>query len=406
MASETRLNGLGLNINSVYAPDSWMISDAANVNLFPATILKYPKLAVFEYDGSDLNSYANLDLFGGVIGLYTNTNTYINLLDNSVNSGVLYGRNLSNAISFAVGITYQQYLDKQVQNPTEMPVSYDKDIRVNKFNNAFGINLGLSYLGDIPMDFGLSLVFPLSIACENTFYDIWGNIEQFCQQKTVGIEAKLNGKVNFGDMTIGLGPQLYTIKYENIQKCFNTSGALYLDWYQVITNQSIMIQLGAVKTVKFDKTTIFAGTQVEMNFYNNSWANGFDKLVEIKSVLNEFDDTIIFNVPLIIGAETKLNENWTLRAGAKKAMWYNYIYKCYYKNSDGKIYSADDTYTISNTNRLNVNFGATFEIAAFSIDFLVNEDLILNGPEFISGRGAYGANTTPWASKIALNFKS
>jgi len=124
-----------------------------------------------------------------------------------------------------------------------------------------------------------------------------------------------------------------------------------------------------------------------------------------KTDSTEYQDGILVSVPLIIGAETKITDNWTVRAGAKKAMWSNETYKNYDKNADGKITGAGDTYTYSDTNDLNVNFGATFEIAAFSIDLLVNKDLVLNGPEFVSGEGVANGNTTDWASQIALNFK-
>ncbi|MEI7542025.1 MAG: hypothetical protein WCJ94_02090 [bacterium] len=406
MASQTRIEGLGLNRNTWDGSDAWMVSDAANVELFPATIVKYPKLAVFEYGYyGDLASYVNLDLLGGVIGLYTNTNTNIDIVSSNVNSGVLYGKNLSDTMSVAVGVTYQQYLDKQVENPTEDPVSNNKDIHVNQFSNAIGINLGLNLLGDIPMDFGLSFALPLDINNEDTYFNPAGDKIEFDQTKNAGIEIKLSSKATLGDMVVGLGVQLHTSTWEEIQKTYTDEGALSYDWYDKNSHQEIMFQLGAVKSIKLDKTTIFAGTQLEASFWNDSVITAFDKIVQTKTVSTMHDEGTYFNVPLIIGAETKINENWTLRAGAKKTMWNNAISKSYAKNADGKITYADDTYTDSYTNNLSVNFGATFEVAAFSIDFLVNKDLILNGPEFISGRGAYGDDTTPWASKIALNFK-
>ncbi len=409
IASETRLDGIGLNSDSFYAPDAWMVSDSANVNIFPATIVKYPKLAVFEYGASngDLNSYVNLDLLGGVIGIYTQNSTYSYLLDSTLNSsGVLYGRNLSDTMSVAVGVTYQQYLDKQVQNPTEVPVVHKKDISVNTFSNAIGINLGLGLLGDIPMDLGLSLSIPLYITNEDTYFDTDGNKTEFDQAKWAGIEVKLNSKATIGDMAVGLSAQLYTNRYESISQEFSTGGAVTYDWYATNTDQEIMVQLGTVKTIKLDKTTIFAGTQLEMEFYNRSWAEGYDKVYYTKTDSTEYEDGIWVSVPLIIGAETKINDNWTLRAGAKKSMWSNDTWKYTTKNADGKITSAGDTYNTTNTTPgLNVNFGATFEVAAFSIDFLVNKDLVLNGPEFVSGEGAANSNTTDWASKIALTFK-
>ena len=308
-------------------------------------------------------------------------------------------------MSVAVGVTYQQYLDKQVENSTEVPVSTDQNIYVNGFNNAVGINLGLGLLGDIPMDFGLSLSIPLYITNEDTYFNTDGDKVEFDQAKTAGIEVKLSGKATLGDMSVGLGAQLYSNRYENIEKYYTDAGALTNDWYRTNTDQEIMVQLGTVKTIKLDKTTVFAGTQVELLFFNNSWENGYDKLIQTKTDSTYYYEGMWINVPLIIGAETKITDNWTVRAGAKKAMWNNETDKSYDKNADGKITNAGDTHTRSNTNNLNVNFGATFEIAAFSIDFLVNKDLILNGPEFISGRGAYGDDTTPWASKFALNFK-
>ena len=41
MASETRIEGLGLN-SYFWGQDAWMISDASNVKIFPATVVKYP----------------------------------------------------------------------------------------------------------------------------------------------------------------------------------------------------------------------------------------------------------------------------------------------------------------------------------------------------------------------------
>ena len=404
MASETRLEGLGLN-GGWWAPTSWMVTDANNVNLFPSTILKYPKLAVFEYDGDNLNSYVNLDLLGGVIGLYTSYDSWYNYNLSGSNSGVLYGRNLSDTMSVAVGVTYQQYLDKQVQNSTEVPVSNNKDIFVHQFSNTIGINLGLSLLSDIPMDFGLSLVLPLNITNEETNFDSDGNKTDYAQTKDAGLQAKLSSKANLGDMAVALGIQFYSEKYEEINQNLAPGDVITYNWYRLITTQYVEIQLGAVKTVKLDKTTVFAGTQFEMDFWNHSWADGFDKITQTKTDSTDYNEGLMMNIPLLIGAETKINDNWTLRAGAKKSMWNNYTFKNYTKNFDGKITSAGDTYTTSDTNDLSVNFGATFEVAAFSIDFLINKDLILNGPEFISGRGAYGDDTTPWASKIALNFK-
>ncbi|MEI7640497.1 MAG: hypothetical protein WCJ46_03185 [bacterium] len=403
IASDTRLKGLGLS-NDNWTPDAWMVSDSANVQLFPATIVNYPKLAVFEYDGGDLNSYVNMDLLGGVIGLYTNSNYYSDIVSDT-NSGVLYGRNLSDTMAIAVGVTYQQYLDKQVENITEVPVSHNKDISVNEFSNSIGLNLGLGLLGSIPMDFGLSLVLPLDINDEDTYFDTDGNKTDFNQSKDAGFEVKLSAKATLGDMAIGLGVQSYSEKTEYVDQAFTTGGALNYDYYQTNSYQDTNIQLGAVKTVKLDKTTVFAGTQVELEFWNNSLADGYNRVAYTKTDSTEYQDGIWVNVPLVIGAETKITDNWTVRAGAKKAMWSNETYKTYSKNADGKITSADDTYTRSDTNDLNVNFGATFEIAAFSIDLLVNKDLVLNGPEFVSGEGVANGNTTDWASQIALNFK-
>ncbi len=405
IASETRLNGLGLSSDS-YSPDAWMVSDAANVNLFPATIVKYPKLAVFEYgyDSGDLNSYVNMDLLGGVIGLYTNKSIN-NSIVSDTNSAVLYGLNLSDTMAIAVGLTYQQYLDKTVQNPTEVPVTYNKDIYVGSFNDAIGLNLGLGLLGAIPMDFGLSLSLPLHINNEDTNFDSDGNKTYFYQEKTSGLDTKFNAKATLGDMAIGLGVQSYLKKYEQIEQNFTTGGALSYDFYKVDNYQETSIQLGTVKTVKLDKTTVFVGTQLELSFWNNIYADGYDKVLYTKTPSTYYYEGMWVNVPLVIGAETKITDNWTVRAGAKKAMWNNETDKSYWKNSDGKITWAGDTYSSSDTNDLNVNFGATFEIAAFSIDLLVNKDLVLNGPEFVSGEGVANGNTTDWASQIALNFK-
>ena len=217
MASETRLECIGLN-GGWWAPTSWMVSDANNVNLFPTTILKYPKLAVFEYDGDNLNSYVNIDLLGGVIGLYTSYDSWYNYNLSGSNSGVLYGRNLSDTMAIAVGLTYQQYLDKQVQNPTEVPVTHNKDISVISFHNTIGINLGLSLLGEIPMDFGLSLVLPLDIWNEETNFNSDGYKTDFTHYTDAGIQARLSGKASLGDMTVGLGVQFYSDKYEYINQ--------------------------------------------------------------------------------------------------------------------------------------------------------------------------------------------
>ena len=404
VASSTRLDGLGLNSN-IWSQDAWMATDAYNVKFFPATTLNYPKLAVLEYDGGDIDSYLNIDALGGVVGLYTNY-TFGNIVyGNNYNSAVLYARNLSDTMSIAAGVSYSQVLDKQVQNSTEVPVSNDKNIYVNQFQNTIGLNLGLSLLGAVPMDFGFAVAIPLSIYNENTLFDTDGKKTQFQQNKTSGIESRLAGKATMGDMSYGAAVQFLYWGGANVNQFFNTDGTKSADIFDASTNIYTMAQLGAVKTIKLDKTTVFAGTQLEMKLQNTNDPNSVDKIITSTPVSTYYHESMNFNVPLIIGAETKITDNWTLRAGAKKAMWNNQTVKNYYKNADGKITIADDIVTTSNTNDLSVNFGATFEVAAFSIDFLVNKDLVLSGPEFISGRGAYGDDTTPWASKIALNFK-
>ncbi len=404
VASSTRLDGLGLNSN-LFGQDAWMATDASNVKIFPATILNYSKLAMLEYESNDMDSYVNMDLLGGVVGLYTNY-TFGNIIyGNNINSAVLYGRKLSDTMSIAAGVSYSQYLDKQVQNPTEDPVTNDQNIYVNQFQNTVGVNLGLSLLGDIPMDFGFAVALPLSIYNEDTSFDTDGKKTQFQQDKNSGIESRFAGKATMGDMSYGVGIQFLYWGAEAVNQLFNTDGTKSTDTYDSYTDIWTMAQIGAVKTIKLDKTTVFAGTQLEMQFQNNNNPDSVNKIITSTPASTYYYESMSFNVPLIIGVETKITDNWTLRTGAKKTMWNTQTSKNYYKNADGKITDASDTYTYSSTNNLNVNFGATFEIAAFSIDFLVNKDLILNGPEFISGMGAYGDNTTPWASKIALNFK-
>ena len=403
VASSTRLESLGLN-SDLFGQDAWMVSDASNVKIFPATLVKYSNLALIEYNGSDMDSYLNMDALGGVVGAYTNY-TYGNMIAGNNNSAVLYGCNLSNTMAIAAGVSYQQYLEKQVQNPTEDPVTHNKNISVDYFSNSIGINLGLSLLGDIPMDFGLAVAIPLSIQNEDTSFDPDGNKTAFTQDKTSGIESRLAAKATMGDLAFGAGVQLIYYNNESVSQVFNTDGTKSFDGFDKYSMVWTMAQLGAVKTIKLDKTTIFAGTQLEMVFKNHNNPDGVDKIITSTPVHTSYYEYMSFNVPLIIGAETKINDNWTLRAGAKKAMWNTNTHKSYEKDADGKITSAGDTYTQSDTNILNVNFGATLEVAAFSIDFLVNKDLVLNGPEFVSGEGAADNNTTDWASQIALTFK-
>ncbi len=151
--------------------------------------------------------------------------------------------------------------------------------------------------------------------------------------------------------------------------------------------------IGISEEMKVNKNgMVFFGAQLDRNTSKYNFS-GESMGIPNKGAEYEYKGTTMY-IPIVIGAEGKLSENWTGRLGAHHPIW------------DSEKGSMKNNPVIkTNTKDINdvdddtvVSIGATYKLEKFKFEWVVQKELLTRGPYLIGG----WANTGMASSFIAV----
>lgn len=358
-ATETRVTSMG--------GIGFYMKDNSNIFCFPGTFNSYEGMLISELriKGSDASYTAgvHLPLFSN-IGLYLNNPVYLNIpssftrvrIDNTMD--FFFGKKLE---SYDLGIRLAYALDS---SKDDYP---NTDLEVKESAHYYLLGVGLS---NETIDFGVNFELPGAKYEYDTVDETWGgygfsiNYRSFVEQEgyqivpvitfkmmntkdeyDYGIEGIDPEKTDYNDISFGLG---VGINYE-------------------LNDQNLLVVGIEPFGMRSNKTKIDHGSETT------------------------YQTMIIPGV--YAGVESQIKSWLTGRLGFAQT---NGIQKETFKPDEGEKTSNSEYFK-----NFAFTFGLGFEIGKFTLDAFINEDLLFDGPNFISGQ------EQPVASRLSLtyNFK-
>ena len=352
-ATETRLNGMG--------NPGILVKDNSEIFTFPGAIVNYSKEITVEMrQPNDVSSYTlggNLPLGDNVLGIYLNNklrgfgdrfsaNSNIDGVELNNTIGFLYGINMSN---MNLGFSLDMAFDKN-------NASYDNDdadIHTSSDASVTYVKLGAGASQD-KFDVSLILDVPM-MSDETTEFTTFG--------------ATVTGRY-FLDTDMGtLVPAVILAFGSSTHKVTIGDNSAKLTATDIVADFSLGYNLSVT-----DASMLFAGvealgvsmTSVEDDSYTNTVAPKF-----------------------YLGVESQVKEWFAARFGGSKK------YMILGATSEDDDATAK---TSSSSAPFDVSLGATFSFGNFDLDANVDEALLFNGPNFITG------NTSAFSADLALSY--
>ena len=385
-ASVTRVTGmLGSNIWPVFA-----VEDDSLINFYPSKILSYPNSAVLEYNGNTWG-YLNMPAFNGVLsvsgGNYDMTDT----------SGVGYGFKIGGMpAGFSLSYRDGYYTNNHLK--TDLPLNPGKDFSKT---GSFDIEAkGGITLGDKnPWDLGLTIEIPHYESPYSKTYDTTGYLANEQYDGTVfALDPYIFARTTSGSWTYSLALYNYFENSRNTNKNYDASGNLIAGSSETLySNVSIDYYISALDEIKIsDNTSLYLLVQPDIwrGNYNSKSTNLVTKATTGTTDSNWYGIWI----PAAFGTEAKVNDTWTLRGGATFDLldysWSGNINK----NAAGTVTYNSQNNSFSIATNPGVSLGSTLSVGGFKLDAWLNYNLLLSGPNIISG-----ANNS-LTSSIAITY--
>ena len=417
-ATSSRINGLGV--------PTWMtLDDDAIVFGYVGQLNTFKNLALLEMSGPGTGwGGATIDLGGNALGIYVNVPGTVNTnLFNSVISTIHTLNTMSLLSTVNIGSSTYNLINVTVVPDNQITALYDlglegMDIGLGLAYSAAGksyaekttynakdeisssaseiaILLGASLKGDMPIDIGLSVNLP-SASYKTSDYRLAGTDSKLKNEDKVdgsglgiGFAARLVANkdliANLG-IGFGSGSTKAALKKDNDN---NDSWSDAGDTNKEISGETsnILVNLGVAKLLKANNVNVIAGLTGEYS----SLTKKDGKITDKDSTNNKKgteDTTTNIDVGINVAAETKLNDTWSARAGVSKGLFG--ISSTTNKNldTDSKQESSSDS-----TAAPVISAGISGVISNFTIDAVISQALLFDGPYFIGGVANTGLNT-------------
>jgi len=266
--------------------------------------------------------------------------------------GFLY--NIDSASSFDGSVGWTMYSIKS---------SYDKTV-----NGAY--TASLTYETDMAMDINAMLRYNMVLA-KNHKLHVRGAYS-FINHSTIGI-MKVSDEDGTDNNTLG-GTDNF-----------------------IRTGQNIKI--GLSDEMNFDKLKAFAGFDIQFKMFTNDYS-GKD-VDKIANSADKYTNTInSITIPVVIGMEAIHNENWTSRYGIVQRIYQPITNTGENITGSGAVKNPTD-YNGNSSSATDLFAGITYKRGNFSFDWLINMNLFVAGPYFVSGKTATG-NNVPLAFSTAI----
>jgi hypothetical protein len=375
---------LALFASSIYATDSRMaalgnpfgfIRDNTDISNYPGVINQYERNLRAELisSGSNWKIGANLPFMGNPLGVYLNNDTnvivnnYFTNGSNYYNSGDL---DISKKIQFyygfmeKFGVGFGMAIDSKKKDLANNP---DKFAEMGA--SYFEISGGMS---DEKMDIGVGIA-------------LWGanNKNDF----TPAVENSMGG---FGFSAQGRYFVMETDDFDlvgaanlaiNSSSTETKSASTYTE-----DSSNMMFDLGVGMTYKFDEENhlIFGFKPLRIK------THGWEESVSGVSGKDEGGHSYMYIPTYTIGLESQIKPWLTGRIGATQ----DYAFYGYKNDPDGPNITEDAEYQSG----FSADMGLAFEFGNFTIDTVLSQTLLHDGPNFIGGK------SNGLASKVSVNY--
>lgn len=415
-ATSSRINGLGV--------PTWMtLDDDAIVFSYVGQLNTFKNLALLEMSGAGTGwGGATIDLGGNALGIYVNVPGTVNvdLFNNVIStinsittlSTVNIGANTYNltdvtvvpdnqitalydlgleGMDIGLGLAYsaagQSYAEK---------TTYSAKDEISSSASEIAILLGASLKGDMPIDIGLSVNLP-SASYKTSDYRLAGTDSKLKN------EDKVDGSglgIDFGarlvankDLIANLGVGFGSGSTKVALKKDNNDNDVWTDTGDVNGETSgetsnLLVNLGVAKLLKANNVNVIAGLTGEYSSLTKKDGKITDNIDSTNNQKGTEDTTTNIDVGINVAAETKLNDTWSARAGVSKGLFGITSITNKDLDADSKQESSSDS-----TAAPVISAGISGVISNFTIDAVIRQALLFNGPHFIGGVASTGLNT-------------
>jgi hypothetical protein len=392
-AGDARVAGLSLK--------SWMLTDDDSaVSLFPSLISDFKNEMRVELGtkSSLLDNYAegNIAIGEKVLGITLNrpvtvSSALLPTLGTSGTWNLVDPGNIAQ-VTNVFGVTLGIPMDKMdvaagIEYGTKAASESKKNIgnpEASTDTTVLNLNIGASLKGDVPMDFGLMFGLPLINNSGNNYNasDV-KNIEETLSNAGT-FNVALDGRAKIGELIynaeVGFANDSLTSK--------NKAFAPDTSFSEAASTSTFNLALGAVDNFKLSEGVKFIlGAEATINTSSSS-----DVIKNVISGAKTKDSgaaSTSLAVPFYAAIETKLNDNFTGRAGVTQGVWQMTSNSTVDNITDPKIKTQDSS---SNPPPGVVSLGLTGKIAKLTIDAVISQNLLFDGPYFIGGN-ANGLNS-------------
>ena len=415
-ATSSRINGLGV--------PTWMtLDDDAIVFGYVGQLNTFKNLALLEMSGAGTGwGGATIDLGGNALGIYVNvpgtvnTNLFNNVIStinsiailSTVNIGAntydltdvtvvpdnqitaLYDLGLE-GMDIGLGLAYsaagQSYAEK---------TTYSAKDEISSSASEIAILIGASLKGDLPIDIGLSVNLP-SASYKTSDYRLAGTDSKLQNEDKVdgsGFGIDLGARlVANKDIIANLGIGFSSGSTKAALKKDNNSNDSWSDAGDVngeISGETsnLLVNLGVAKLLKANNVNVIAGLTGEYSSLTEKAGKITDNINSTNNKKGTEDTTTNIDVGINVAAETKLNDTWSARAGVSKGLFGISSITNKDLDADSKQESSSDS-----TAAPVISAGISGVISNFTIDAVISQALLFDGPYFIGGVASTGLNT-------------
>lgn len=407
-ATDSRIAGLGVPVWMTLDDDSIVFGYAGQLN-------NYKNLALLELNGPGSGwGGATIDLGGNALGLYINvpgtvsTGLFSDVIstinsipilstvnvssstykltnmsvtpDNQITA--LYGLGLE-GMNIGIGLAYSANSKSYAEKTTYLA----KD-EISSSASEIGILLGASLTGDMPIDIGLSVNLP-SASYKTSDYRLSGTDSKLDNEDKVdasglgiGVGARL---ISNNDLIANLGVGFSSGSIKIALKKDNNDNDNWSDTGDVngeiageVSNLSV--NLGIAKLLKANNVNVIAGLTGGFASATEKKGKVTDNIDSINNKKGTEDSTTDINVGINVAAETKLNDTWSARAGVSKGIFGTQSITKKDLDTDTKTEESNDT-----TAAPVISAGISGVISNFTIDAVISQALLFDGPYFIGG---------------------
>lgn len=424
-ATDSRISGLGVPVWMTLDDDSIVFGYVGQLN-------NYKNLALLELSSAYTGfGGATFDLGGSALGIYAGNNAVVGAFFSSVSNFIL--TKISGTLKSTATIGSNNYtLNNTVGNPDNQllalyglgleglnigiglgysassvneasKTTYVAKDEISGSQSEIDILLGASLKGDMGIDIGISVGLPSST--NKVVAQRWVAADQVSKPDNedlveasgmdLGIAARA---VMGGDLIANLGFGMTSGKITAKLKKDNNDNDNWTDTGDVngeISGEtsSMSVGLGVAKLLKANNINIISGL-------NLAYSNSTDKSGKIKDNINSNNDkkgsettTSGISINANIAAEAKLNETWSARVGAQKGIFGTSSTTSKDLDKLTETNSSSDT-----TSAPVISMGASCVVGNLTIDGVIEQALLFDGPYFIGG------NANGMASKISVKY--